>query len=117
MLHYHSIWAGGWLSFTYESDHVGGTIPGIKAANLGSCLPKDSIVCCYLQQTGQPHEQCVDSHHHVKSVNQWIRKEGRTVLPGAPKTCSTAETFIFSFLNHSGGVDRQSEIRFVKDPL
>ena len=48
---------------TNEADHVGRTIASIKAADLGSCLPKHGIVCCYLQ-----HQLGVKGQSNVASA-------------------------------------------------
>lgn len=36
------------LLLPYQACHVGGAIPGVKAAHLGACLPKHCVVCCNL---------------------------------------------------------------------
>ncbi len=39
------------LLLAYQASHLGGPIPGIKAAHLWARLPEDCIVCCYLHAT------------------------------------------------------------------
>ena len=49
-----------------QARHLGGPIPGVKAAHLGPGLPKHGIVCCYLHAAkGSQACPCAERWHAV----------------------------------------------------